>query len=756
MRRMFMWQLVLIFVCFLINQDGWSQKKWDGEGGDSLWNNPMNWHPNGVPDASDSVVLDNQWILHTYKVYFSDSLQTHLAFSIKIQASNSKQIHLVLPASNTASPSLTLTSMDTAICIGDGGIFLNNSGANAGNPILLSGKIKIMNGGKYVHQTQRGNASLVSNLVVSPETRKGVFEFNVPGNSAYIISTSGRTFGSLVLNGQQTVRKTYTSSGSNKLNIEGDLIVHEQATLISNLTNTISIGGDLIVKGRLYLNPVSSDTTGRDMITSGSANTMVINGQFNQGIHFRKWIIAGGYEVNLSTIHLDQPTGEIQIKTGSHLQLGNSVIKGVGRLIIDSNVHIYSSATAIFDSDTLSNIQLTDMSIHPATKFSAYGSQSQKTGDRFPNTISTLHMNKTEGKLTLSRPLVIDDSLLLTRGKMMLDDSIRLIIKDYTDKGNDSSYVIGTIIHESDKKIHNFPLGIDSIFTPAQIKRESNNTNPYEMSVKRLKEDDLSQITKSPVKHLISPVYWKVNIPNYNSIQDQVQLQLHHPPSNPLACIVQYDSINQYWVPVSTLPIAMSLDTLSTDTSRLPIGVFTIGQLEPVVLALNSITLNKTYHNAEINLKWTVNDDENAIYYTIETAEEDGNFKPIDTIMAYQQNGISRYSRLIKRKFTSPILFRICGTDQDGNKHYSNVVHARGSSNKPTIYPNPTTNELRIKTTEKIKAFEIIDAKGSNIYSSFNIDKTIPVVAVQQLKAGNYFLRLHYSNGNETISFTKQ
>jgi hypothetical protein len=365
-------------------------------------------------------------------------------------------------------------------------------------------------------------------------------------------------------------------------------------------------------------------------------------------------------------------------------------------------------------------------------------------------------MNKTEGKLTLSRPLVIDDSLLLTRGKMMLDDSIRLIIKDYTDKGNDSSYVIGTIIHESDKKIHNFPLGIDSIFTPAQIKRESNNTNPYEMSVKRLKEDDLSQITKSPVKHLISPVYWKVNIPNYNSIQDQVQLQLHHPPSNPLACIVQYDSINQYWVPVSTLPIAMSLDTLSTDTSRLPIGVFTIGQLEPVVLALNSITLNKTYHNAEINLKWTVNDDENAIYYTIETAEEDGNFKPIDTIMAYQQNGISRYSRLIKRKFTSPILFRICGTDQDGNKHYSNVVHARGSSNKPTIYPNPTTNELRIKTTEKIKAFEIIDAKGSNIYSSFNIDKTIPVVAVQQLKAGNYFLRLHYSNGNETISFTKQ
>jgi hypothetical protein len=92
---------------------------------------------------------------------------------------------------------------------------------------------------------------LISNLVTGVETQKGIFEFNVPGNSAYTLSASGRTFGSLVLNGQSTNRKTYTSSGINKLNIEGDFIIHEQAGFSSSLTNTISIGGDLIVKGRL-------------------------------------------------------------------------------------------------------------------------------------------------------------------------------------------------------------------------------------------------------------------------------------------------------------------------------------------------------------------------------------------------------------------------------------------------------------------------------------------------------------------------
>src|SRR5690349_14212993 len=32
-------------------------RTWDGRAGDVLWTSPVNWNPNGVPDADDDVVI---------------------------------------------------------------------------------------------------------------------------------------------------------------------------------------------------------------------------------------------------------------------------------------------------------------------------------------------------------------------------------------------------------------------------------------------------------------------------------------------------------------------------------------------------------------------------------------------------------------------------------------------------------------------------------------------------------------------------
>lgn len=256
--------LVWLFILFFLSQNSiTAQKKWDGGGGDNLWNNPLNWHPNGIPNYNDTIVIDNYWIDSSYHIQLPDSNITSYAYSISILPSPLQQINLTLPQTNTAAPALVLSTQDTSIHIGNGGNLFNNSGASAGNPISLVGKIKIENGGRYIHQTLRGNALIIANLITGIENRKGVFEFNVPGNSAYAISASGRTFGTLVLNGQNTGRKTYTASGNNKLIINGDLVIKEHAGFTSSLTNTIAIGGDLIISGRLFMNPPTGDTSGR-------------------------------------------------------------------------------------------------------------------------------------------------------------------------------------------------------------------------------------------------------------------------------------------------------------------------------------------------------------------------------------------------------------------------------------------------------------------------------------------------------------
>lgn len=45
-----------------------AQKWWDGEGKDSLWSNSKNWYPDGVPQSSDDVIIDNSKITGGYKV----------------------------------------------------------------------------------------------------------------------------------------------------------------------------------------------------------------------------------------------------------------------------------------------------------------------------------------------------------------------------------------------------------------------------------------------------------------------------------------------------------------------------------------------------------------------------------------------------------------------------------------------------------------------------------------------------------------
>ncbi|MEY2811720.1 MAG: hypothetical protein RI991_715, partial [Bacteroidota bacterium] len=151
-----MWRMKLtrlLLICFFIapllfQQTTNAQKRWDGEGGDSLWSNLLNWHPNGIPTNGDTVILDNQWIHSNYQVYLPDSMVTAYAHSIRIQPSMYK-ISLLIPFSNTAAPALSLNALDTAIYIDNGGCLINNSGASAGNPIAISSKLKILNGGRY-------------------------------------------------------------------------------------------------------------------------------------------------------------------------------------------------------------------------------------------------------------------------------------------------------------------------------------------------------------------------------------------------------------------------------------------------------------------------------------------------------------------------------------------------------------------------------------------------------------------------------
>jgi hypothetical protein len=751
----------LTLACILIAQISflnniYSQKKWDGGGGDSLWNNPYNWQPDGVPKGGDTVVLDNQWILSNYHVLLPDSMVTANAYAIRIQPAYSYEINLIIPSTNTAAPALMLGALDTAIFIGEGGSLLNNSGANAGNTILITGKFKIANGGKYVHQTLRGNTLLISNLVNGADTQKGIFEFNVPGNSAYTISASGRTFGSLVLNGQNTTRKTYSSSGSNKLTIEGDFIIQEQAGYSSSLTNNISIGGDLIIKGRLFINPVSGDTTGRCLESNGANQLISIPGLFNQGVHFRKWMINGNYRMQNSIINIEHPTGLFHITPSSYIDMGSCIIKGAGKVKVDSNTNIATSARTIIGIDSMSNIQTEQLDIYQKVGFVCYGPITQSTGERFPSRISKLQLTKSKEKLYLTKSITIQDSLLLSKGIITLPDTAAITIGNYTNPGNDSSFITGSVIQSSKKLELIFPTGIDSVFAPARITRNTESIKEYAIKVSRFSLNDSLLQTHPPVEKITSKMYWEFEQSDISQSDGTARLEILNNQHENLSCITAFDTVDNKWkLPPNTI-VTLNNNVLSANISMINKGKLTIGTLEQHVLPLNNILLKQMNSREGITLLWSVNDDANAQYYLIEQSKDGSHFESKDSIVSAKYKGQMSYKKILMTLYKNMAFFRVSGIDLDGNKYHSNIVHAQSRVVNSSIYPNPNSNRLYIKTQQKIIAIKIVHPSGKVASIIPMQDDVGYYLSTASLSSGNYFLQIVSTRGLETLTFLKQ
>jgi hypothetical protein len=131
-----------------------AQKKWDGGGNNNQWYNDQNWFPDGIPTPSDDVILDNSLFPLTYLVELPSGNITVELRSLTI-STDMIPITVLLPVTNTASPGLTLTSAVDPLILGKAAIFRNASGAGSGNTILLNGNLKILDGGRYIHQTPR-------------------------------------------------------------------------------------------------------------------------------------------------------------------------------------------------------------------------------------------------------------------------------------------------------------------------------------------------------------------------------------------------------------------------------------------------------------------------------------------------------------------------------------------------------------------------------------------------------------------------
>ena len=324
--------LVFLISILLIDISGYTQRKWVGGQGTS-WDNPLNWEPAGLPVLTDDILLDNSQQAGDYVVTLPLTAVT--VTSIAISPAAMRKIKLILPAGNMASPALTITSTGDALLLTKGALFQNASGLSSGQSLRIAGKVRINNGGTYVHNTRSAHANdVVARLSTEEGTEEGVFEFDIPAASS-TISLSNRVFGKLRLSAiSYNAAVAYSGGGSNPVTIRSDLEIGERVSFSIGFANIFSIKRHLLQAGGLF--NVSNDNNasivaiGGDILQTAGAITETgtaepviwLNGRERQRLHF-----AGGIN-NQVTFRCDNAQGA-ELRTPLSLPFSLQLRKGI-------------------------------------------------------------------------------------------------------------------------------------------------------------------------------------------------------------------------------------------------------------------------------------------------------------------------------------------------------------------------------------------------------------------------------------------
>ena len=162
------------------------------------------------------------------------------------------------------------------------------------------------------------------------------------------------------------------------------------------------------------------------------------------------------------------------------------------------------------------------------------------------------------------------------------------------------------------------------------------------------------------------------------------------------------------------------------------------------------------------DLTWVTENETNSKWFVIERAGTDGGFDSIAMVMGINNGNTTTYS------FSDPCMlpgmntYRLREVDQTGSQRYSKVLtleNAKVAEVKMAIYPNPAvaTINYTVNTASAqpvlVQVYSMTGVVLVNTQQEVQAGSNVQSVAVNNLHAGNYILKV--SSGNGSFSFVE-
>lgn len=176
-------------------------------------------------------------------------------------------------------------------------------------------------------------------------------------------------------------------------------------------------------------------------------------------------------------------------------------------------------------------------------------------------------------------------------------------------------------------------------------------------------------------------------------------------------------------------------------------GTFRINSLSVngnVPLPITLTSLKASTLGQEVILDWSTTEASNFSHFSVERSYDAISFEAIGrvdgTFTTSEANTTYQFTDSSPNFGTN--YYRLKQVDIDGSYEYSRIISANMTETSPiVIYPNPSTDFIRIKNGEKeaIKSYEIYTNYGRLIRKS---DEPVNEITIQNLPSGIYFLQL--------------
>jgi len=427
-----------------------AQKVWDGEATDGLWGTASNWSPNGVPTASDDVLLDDSIVSGGYVV------------TVDVAAS-ARTVQIGTP-SNTSSIALWVVSSSTlplALSIaGDGGpgddfvveqsgYWSNYSTAASGpvvGPFSASGPTaRVMEGGFFQYGTAIDfDASCPADAVFFDEG--STVEF---WSGASATALPGRTFGNLAF--YTLSPTTFTLTGSDPLVVRDAFTVGSGVTLNSTLTGGFEVNQGINNDGNGgSLGNTLAGAPGVRFSGNGSLTGVGTPLSFPDGFAVDAGVVLGVVGSQI-----------LSVGSGDAARIDGQVA-GTGVVSIGDGATFHTAHVDGFDGA----IQTTGINSFSALASYVFdGTADQVTGVSFPPSVASIEVDNPM-TVQLSSNLVAT-TIVLTDGEFATGPDLTT-----TNVAQTGGFVNGKLIRTVDAgstgQIH-FPVGTTGDYTPVIV-----------------------------------------------------------------------------------------------------------------------------------------------------------------------------------------------------------------------------------------------------------------------------------------------